>query len=274
MALIQANFTSLCLKRPVPFNVILPLDMLNPLAPPTPLPLKTLYLLHGYTQSCMDWLTGSEVGELAALYGIAIVMPDAENHFYVDDMQRQDMYGEYIGRELVDFTRRMFPLSHRREDTFIGGISMGGFGALRNGLKYSDVFSHIIAISPAIITDELASSTDAPNHVGATRGYYESVFGDLDKVSQSDMDLVWLTGKMAAEGKAFPDIYLACGNNDMLVFASRKLHGHLEQLGIRHVYEEGSGSHEPLFFNPHLRRGLDCLPLNKPPEMPNPFWID
>lgn len=247
---------------------------MSPSYEPSKGPLKTLYLLHGYTGSCMDWFYDSELGELAARNGMAIILPDAENHFYVDDMQRRDFYGEFIGRELVEFTRRVLPLSDKRADTMIGGISMGGYGALRNGLKYHDVFGHIIAISPAIIMNELATATDQPNHVGATRGYYESVFGDLDKTGESDMDLHWLVNKLDEEKQAFPDIYIACGYNDMLVYESRRLNGHLTALGIGHTYEEDAGTHDSKFFKTYLSRGLNRLDIRRPAPLPNPFWIE
>lgn len=55
-------------------------------------------------------------------------MPSGENSFYIDDEEKGEYFGEYIGRELVDFTREMFPISQHRADTFIGGLSMGGYG--------------------------------------------------------------------------------------------------------------------------------------------------
>ena len=274
MALIQANFTSMCLKRTVQFNAILPADQMTAFYAPAKLPLKTFYILHGYTGSCMDWFLNSELGDLSSKYGLAFIMPDAENHFYVDDMKRRDLYGEFIGSELVEFTRRMFPLSNKAEDTIIGGVSMGGYGALRNGLKYNNVFGHVIAVSPAIIMQELQTATDEPNPVGATRGFYESVFGDLDKAAESDMDLHWLVNNLHENGATFPDIYIACGYNDMLVYESRRLDGHLKALGIKHAYEEGHGTHDYEFFNAYLRHALDRLNLNQPAALPNPFWVD
>jgi S-formylglutathione hydrolase FrmB len=274
MALIQASFTSACLKRTVTFNAILPVDRMSALCEPAAAPLKTLYLLHGYTGSCMDWFMNAELGSLAMTNGLAVIMPDGENHFYVDDMKRQDMYGEFIGRELVEFTRRMFPLSLKRDDTIIGGISMGGYGALRNGLKYNDIFGQIIAVSPTIVIQELQASTDMPNHIGATRGFYESVFGDLNKTAESDVDLHWLVNTLHESGQAFPGIYIACGYNDMLVYESRRLDGHMSALGVPHIYEEGHGSHEPAFFNAYLRHALELLPLDRPAQLPNPNWIE
>lgn len=62
-------------------------------------------------------------------------MPSGDNAFYIDQPKMNNNYGEFIGRELVELTRKMFPLSDKREDTYIGGLSMGGYGALRNGLN-------------------------------------------------------------------------------------------------------------------------------------------
>lgn len=272
MAMIQASFLSECLKRTVHFNAIMPVD---PMMPGTVrLPLKTAYLLHGYSGSCDDWFTRHSLGSLSQENNLAIILPDSENHFYVDDMQRGDMYGEYIGRELVEFTRKVFPLSKKREDTTIGGISMGGYGSLRNGMKYNDVFGHIVAISPAIIFDELADPDLRSSIQGTTRGYYESVFGDLSTITERDVDVFWLSRKMKGEGAVFPSIYIACGSNDKLVFENRRFHAHLTELGVPHAYDEGPGTHDGLFFEPHMAEGFSRIDLDRPPVVQNPLWVD
>ena len=201
-------------------------------------------------------------------------MPDGENHFWVDAMRRTDMYGELVGRELVDFTRKLFPLSHKREDTIIAGISMGGYGAIRNGLKYSDVFGHIIGCSPAMIINDLDKENKISTVTGCTKSYYRSVFGDLTKVPETDMSPFWLAEQMKNSGKEFPDIFFGCGYNDLLVAPNRDLHAKFEELGIEHIYKEYPGTHDPLVFEPCLMEALDRLPLDKLPEMMNPFWID
>lgn len=275
MALIQIDFQSMCLKRHVKFNAYIPLDpMLLPGVKPPAGPFKTMYLLHGYSGSCFDWLGSDKIGKLSQQYNLAIIMPDGENHFYVDAVRRTDMYGEMIGRELVDFTRRIFPLSHKREDTIIAGVSMGGFGAMRNGLKYSDVFGHIIGCSPAMIINDLNKDNAIATVTGATKSYYRSVFGDLESAAQSDMSPFWLAEKMKNDGKEFPDIFFGCGYNDLLVSPNRELHLKLEALGIPHVFREYPGTHDEFVFEPCLIEGLERLPLDKLPEMPNPFWID
>jgi S-formylglutathione hydrolase FrmB len=270
--MIQASFLSDCLKRSVHFNAIIPIDPMLP--GPCRAPFKTAYLLHGYTGSCDDWFTRHSLGSLSQRNNLAIILPNAENHFYVDDMQRGDMYGEFIGRELVEFTRKVFPLSGAREDTTIGGISMGGYGSLRNGMKYSDVFGHVVAISPAIILNEFAGPEFRPSIQGTTLGYYESVFGDVATVNERDVDVFWLSRKMKDEGAVFPDIYFACGANDALVFENRRLHAHLDELGVPHVYEECAGTHDELFTEPHLLAGFARLDLDRAPVMQNPLWVD
>jgi hypothetical protein len=92
MALIQCDFASNCLKRSVEFNIYLPGDKALPGMGPK-YPLKTLYMLHGYTGCCSDWFFDSELGALSELHGLAIVMPNAENHFYVDDTLRATCTG-------------------------------------------------------------------------------------------------------------------------------------------------------------------------------------
>ena len=72
-------------------------------------------------------------------------MPSGENKFYVDNPVSNEMYGTFIGKELVDFTRRSFPLSRNREDTYIGGLSMGGFGSIVNGLQNPETFGAVCA---------------------------------------------------------------------------------------------------------------------------------
>ena len=273
MAVLQCTFTSMSLHRPVNFTAFIPGDSMFP-APGPMKPLKTLYLLHGYTGGSMDWFKKGDIGDIAEKNNLAIIMPEGENHFYVNDMGRLDMYSEFIGKELVEFTRKVFPLSDKREDTIIGGISMGGFGSLINGMRHHETFGHIVAISPALVKYDIANSTDDPNPVGATRGFFASVFGDLDKYPESENNPAVLAARLKAEGAKFPSIYLACGRNDMLVMPARELHADLLKLGIAHTYVEGPGTHEDIFFFPHLRHGLSYLDLDRIPEMPNPFWID
>ena len=98
-------------------------------------------------------MNGTRIQAWAEANDLAVIMPSGENRFYLDDEKSGELYGEFIGKELVEFTRKLFPLSDKREDTFIAGLSMGGYGAIRNGLKYAENFGCVIGLSAALVHD-------------------------------------------------------------------------------------------------------------------------
>lgn len=264
MALIQVNFMSQSLMRTVPVNVILPVDKFQEpgVAARSDAPFKTLYLLHGVFGNYTDWVSGTCIQRWAEEKNLAVVMPSGDNMFYVNQMDAHNLYGEYIGRELVDITRRMFPLSNRREDTYIAGLSMGGYGALRNGLKYCETFGRIAGLSTANIIDRLDTYTeDAPFFLNSKR-YVESALGSVDKVKGSDKDLVWLAKQAASGVCEKAPVYLACGTEDFLIDMSRALRDNLTALGFSVTYEEGHGGHEWDFWNRYIKKVIDWLPLD------------
>lgn len=260
MALIQANIISGSLERMVPIQVILPVEKYLDGAEKRLFP--TLYLLHGVTGNCTDWLTRTNILRWAEAKGLAVVMPSGENSFYVDRPERRSCYGQFVGQELVRLTRAMFPLSCRREDTFIAGLSMGGYGAVRNGLKYHDTFSRIAGLSSANVVDGIEKRTNNASSFLGRRDFAESIFGDLTKVRDSDSDPRWLAEQLRLTGAPFPKIYLACGTEDGLLESNWRLRDALRAAGADVTYEEGPGDHEWDFWDRYIRRVLDWLPLD------------
>ena len=264
MAHLTCNFFSKSLMRTVDITVILPTDKFV-FTDPNYKPLKTfktLYLLHGIFGSTSDWINGTRIEAWANERDLAVVMPSGENKFYVDHPHSNDNFGKFIGEELVEFTRRTFPLSKKREDTFIGGLSMGGYGALRNGLKYNQTFGSIVALSSGLILDGVYNSKyDDPNPIG-NRYYYESIFGDIDKLKGSDMDYYHLIDSTKPED--LPNIYMACGTEDVLLFKqNEEFHNYLEKKKIKHEYQTGPGGHDWVFWDTYIYKALDWLPLNE-----------
>jgi len=276
MAWFQVDFFSNTLHRRVPLNVLIPADAMGMSIDPCA-KYPTLYLLHGYVGNCDDWLLGAGVEQLANQLKVAIVMPSGNNDFYVDAPRSEKNQSTYLSGELIDFTRRTFPLSHKREDTMIGGLSMGGFGALYNGLKHSDVFGKIVALSgPMHITEKanLDNLPDEPNFMGITKGYYEELFGPLDKITGSGYDPKTVAKELAESSRPRPEIYIACGWNDELRASNRDFSAYLDSIGIEHFYEEGPGTHEWAFWDPYLKKGLAHVMKKEITPMPNPFWVE
>ncbi|WP_246354557.1 alpha/beta hydrolase [Paenibacillus phytohabitans] len=247
------------MKREVTFNALLPVDLPEGLGLPvwSGEPLRALYLLHGFSGSHNDWLNFSRIRELADRYQVAVFMPAGENRFYLDDENRGEYYGEYIGRELVEFTRKLFPLSAARGDTWIGGLSMGGYGAIRNGLSYAEQFGRIIALSSALIPYRIAGIAPDYNDGIASYSYYTSVFGDLDQLLGSDKDPEKLVLEVRAKGLELPKLYMACGTEDMLLDVNRRFHHFLDSEGAGHLYEEGPGEHNWEFWDKQIEAALN-----------------
>lgn len=265
MAFIQMNLLSKTLMRTVPVNVILPVDKM--VFPGMPVredkPYKTLYLLHGVFGNYTDWVCGTRIQRYAEENDLVVIMPSGDNAFYVDQPAGNNFYGEFIGRELVEITRKMFPLSHKREDTFIGGLSMGGFGALRNGLKYSDTFGYIVSLSGALHLEQMAARTEEAPFFLESKSYAEACFGDLSEVLESDKNPRWLVKQLKKGKKEIPEIYMACGDQDHLLPVNKDMAKFLKEQGVRVTLEIGPGNHEWDFWDAYIKKAIEWLPTEK-----------
>lgn len=262
MAFIQMSILSKSLMRTVPVNVILPVDkMVLPGMPKREeKPYKALYLLHGIFGNCTDWVCGTRIQRFSEEHDLVVVMPSGDNAFYVDRPAAHNFYGEFIGEELVELTRKMFPLSRKREHTFIGGLSMGGYGAMRNGLKYGDTFGYIVSLSGALHLEEMASRTKDNTFFIESKSFAESCFGDLSKLLDSDKNPKWLVKERKKAGKPLPKVYIACGDQDSLLEANRDMAAFLKAQGVDVTFEVGPGGHEWDFWDAYIKKAIDWLP--------------
>ena len=197
---------------------------------------------------------------------LAVVMPAGENAFYVDQPSIGAMHGQFIGEELVEITRKMFPLSRKREDTFIGGLSMGGFGALRNGLKYHDTFGAVICLSGALHVLENPEESRADSFA-----HEEGYFGNLVEAAKSDKNPAILIEQLKEARKKnpsvnVPTVFQACGTEDGLLEVNRLYHKRMEESGMDIVYYESKGGHEWDFWDEWIKKALDWLPLEEKTE--------
>ena len=264
MALLQVNYMSQALWRIVPLQVILPADKADTEGNLLPMrKYKTLYLLGGMHGSQNDWVVNTRIRLWAEERNLAVVMPAGENSFYVDQEDDHRRYGEFIGRELVEITRRMFPLSDKREDTFIGGLSMGGFGALRAGFKYSDTFSAVISLSGALHVFE----EDAVNGAkirDESWAFGRRIFGPAETAIKSDNNPRVLLDVLGKDGKTdLPKVFMACGTEDFLLPGNRSLSKALGEHGLDLTYIEAPGSHNWFFWDTWIKEALEWLPLEE-----------
>lgn len=237
------QYKSMALMRAVKLHILLPNDGLSGTV--VPQPYKTLYFLNGFSSSAEEMLSYLPFRRQSEIKKIAVVLPDGENSFYVDHPERLTNYATFVNQELVEVTRNLLPLSHKREETFIGGISMGGYGALRNGMLKSAVFGKIAVMSPAI--DPYRLLHELPM-AGFTQAQMDNLFGSEETFCSSDLSPEYLA--LNAENKTvLPGIFVAAGRQDPLVYSQdRDFAEKLNANGIAVEYVEADGGHETDFW--------------------------
>lgn len=246
MTLLHADFYSDVLSRSVEIDVVLPEGP----APKTGYP--TLFLLHGLTDDHTIWQRRTSIERYADDYHVAVVMPTTRLGWY-SNTHAGERYFDYISDELVHAVRRMLPgLSHRREDTFVAGLSMGGYGALNCALKRPDVFSKVAVLSGALDATILVQD---PMPLG--RPFcWEDVFGPEEKIPGSEYDL-FHTAEKLQENR--PEVWMWCGTDDGLFDMNLRMRDHLRKLGYTLTFHESPGDHSWKYWNREIQNVLKWM---------------
>lgn len=260
MGLRTVSFFSGCLQRWVEYRMLLPTSFdgvkdeeLNAKE------CKVLILLHGFCEMSRTYPDNTNIAELADKYGLCVILPSGENSFYLDGKASGRKYGTYVGQEILSNARERFHLTDNREDTFIGGSSMGGFGAIHTGLLFPETFGGAFGMSSALIMDMVASSQAAPVHGMANQEYYDLVFGPAKDYLTSPNDPRVLVKELKAKGERFPTLRLSCGTSDFMLNESRAFDAFLTEQGVEHIYVEGDGGHDFGFWNAQLEPSIRAM---------------
>jgi len=247
------------IMRATSFTMVLPADAPPFITNDNPnyqRPVKTLFLLHGFSGNSLDWITGSRISELSGKYNLAVVMPQGDNSFYLNGRGSCNKYEDFICIDLVNYVRKVFGLAKTPEDTFIGGLSMGGFGAIHSALAHPEAFGKMIGLSSALICDQLPGIKPGTFDGIADYDYYINVFGDLDKLDESPNNPKYLVKQRITKGERIQPIYMACGTEDFLLQTNRDFVDFLKDHNVDVCYKEESGSHDWAFWNKYLEPSI------------------
>ena len=259
MANLTIRFYSNCLRRFTTFKMYIPNDVRDDVPQVeteyTKRPVKTLFLLHGYTGDADNWIPE----ELSDKYNFAVVAPNGENSFWLDGISSGHQFASFLGEELIGYVRKTFGLAQKKEDTYICGMSMGGFGALHTALYYDQVFGKAAALSSALIVHEVAEMKEGEGNPVANYEYYRECFGNPAKVLDSESNPETLVKKLKKEGKALPEILMCCGTEDFLLENNRQFHRFLEDEGVEHIYEEDEGNHDMVFWSKYVEKFIPIM---------------
>jgi putative tributyrin esterase len=214
--------------------------------------IPTLYLLHGMSDDHTIWQRRTSIERYISEMGIAVVMPTTHLGWYTN-MARGHRYWTFISEELPQICRSFFNnLSIKREENFVAGLSMGGYGALKMGLAASETFGAVAALSAATDVKDICTNLIKEGE----KNYWENVFGDLSQVENSDSDLFALANNLKASGKPLPKVYMWCGTEDFLYHQNVKMKNHLTNLGFDLTYEESPGDHQWKYWDEKIQTVL------------------
>lgn len=228
-----------------------------------------LYLLHGLSDDESIWLRRTSIDRYAALSGMAVVMPRAERSFYQDEVHGS-AYWTFLHEELPEVVHSFFHLSRRREDTFVAGLSMGGYGAMRWALAEPWRFAAAASLSGALDLGARAGALGAgvPMQGGGPDAgspfldfapdVRDRAFGGHFEPG-GDNDLFAQLGQVQVED--LPALWVSCGRQDTLLAHSEHFVDAVRAAGASPHVEYPDGVHSWNLWDAQIHRVIDWLPL-------------
>jgi putative tributyrin esterase len=258
MILTQTNLFSDVLSIRCTINVLLPQRKPDDPKDVYRTPFRVLYLLHGYSDDHTAWQRWTSIERHVENLNLAVIMPAAQNSFYTD-MTHGGKYFTFLTEELPATVHDLFPLSNERSDTFVAGLSMGGYGAFKLALSCPEKYAAAASLSGAVdICDALKEHDDPGN-----KAWLESmrnIFGDLEKVPGSRHDLFALAQNVS-HSAAKPRLFQYCGTEDFLYAGNLRFRDFIRPLGFDYSYTETPGDHTWKYWDVQIQNFLAWLNL-------------
>lgn len=212
---------------------------------------KVLYLLHGYSDDHSIWMRRTSVERYAAAHNLAVVMPAVNHSFYCNEVHGE-RYWDYVSEELPETMHRFLRISDRPEDTYVAGLSMGGYGAMRLALSYPERFAAAASFSGAVDIAEIAQRHGED-------GTAERIFGSLTELRGTEVDLFRLMQENAKAAHK-PRLYVSCGTADFLYDAHERFVPALAENGWDVTrYDEPDAIHEWGFWDREIAKFIDFI---------------
>ena len=237
MAYGEFHYSSPALGKAATCNVIFP-EETN-----LPGPYPVYYLLHGLSDDYSAWQRRTSIERYVQTLPLIIVMPDGGRGWY-SNAHAGAKYEDAMIQDCIGFVDRTFHTDARREARAIGGLSMGGYGALKLALQHPDLF------------------VSANGHSGAygfghaqwrsEESEFERIIGP--KPTGGPLDLWKIAADSAPENR--PALRIDCGTSDFLIEQNREFSAHLNDFQIVHEYEEFPGAHDWAYWDKHVQSAL------------------
>lgn len=211
-------------------------------------PFSTFYLLHGLSDDHTIWQRRTSLERYVQDLPLIVVMPNGGRGFYCDAIEGM-AYETAIIRDLVRYVDSVFQTRACREGRCIGGLSMGGYGAVKLALKHPDLFCSAVSHSGALAFAHRPLVVTAGN--GRAREF-SRIVGEHPEGGTED--IFALAERLDPARR--PAIRIDCGTEDFLIEDNRALHAHLEKIGYPHEYQEFPGSHNWGYWDIHVQEAI------------------
>jgi putative tributyrin esterase len=252
----EKTFTldSKLMGRKMPYRVIMPTGPGNN-ASRSPV----VYLLHGLTGHFNNWSEKTQIREFAGAEDVIVVMPEGDDGWYTDSSAKaNDKYETYLVTELIPEIDKKFRTIADREYRAIAGLSMGGFGAIKFGLKYPQLFALAGSFSGALGASSYRTAEELPP--GGIRTSLVAIFGEAGSPTHGANDIFKMVREASPEKiKAMPFIYLDCGTEDFLFQNNRDFVSLLVEKKVPHEYRQLPGTHDWKYWDHQVEQLLRLL---------------
>ncbi|MBT8184978.1 MAG: esterase family protein [Eudoraea sp.] len=206
-------------------------------------------LLHGVYGSCWSWaykggvhLTAWHMMQAGEIPPMVIAMPSdglwGDGSAYIPHTSKN--FEKWIVEDVPKAVIENIDLVSETSKRYIGGLSMGGFGALRLGIKYSDLFTAVSAHSSITAIEQMQNFVEEP----------------LTNYLQEEAHENSIIGIALNNKTKLPKIQFDCGLDDPLLEENRKLHQQMADNKIEHIYKEYPGGHEWSYWEKHVKESL------------------
>lgn len=251
------QFESKLVGAKLPYSVVLPPEYHAAEARAKRFPV--LYLLHGLTGHYSDWLSKSKLADHAARYQFIVVTPEGNNGWYTDsNVAPTDKYETYIIKELIPEVEKRFRAVASREGRAVAGLSMGGYGALKFGLKHPEMFALAASLSGAL--EATSIDPENPRVAAWVKPSIERAYGKMDNPARAANDIFKIIRELPAERVAsLPYIYIDCGTEDFLIASNMKMAALLVERKIPHEYRQLPGKHDWPYWDSQVQEVLRIM---------------
>jgi putative tributyrin esterase len=212
-----------------------------------------LYLLHGLSDDHTTWLRRTSIERYVAPLGLAVVMPEVHRSYYTDEAYG-GRFWSFLTEELPTVVHSFFRVSARREDTFVAGLSMGGYGAVKWALRQPHRFAAAASLSGALDVASPATGRFRPEDPRM----FQRIFGDAPVAGTAE-DLMTLVA--GVDPGAAPALRLWCGTEDSLLAANTRFSDAGTAAGLAVDLTVGPGGHDWAYWDARIQDVLAWLPL-------------